>query len=229
MKRDYRDPAVHTAMYKELKSMLVNAANDILNQQGGHLYSMAAHQYLIKNGWEIMFPLEREKWPEIFHQIHPNNKFPWPEGTTHTYVTDVLCPPFINFSFLFFGYAVIDGKLMRATFFAVETMVEYQAMPQAMVVDPLCLIHGLEPEYYIGCGVTKEDMENFLIDRKNPLEILVERTAEAEHKKRLFDSYMESYQLQLQVEPGYFPPQLIKFAEENDLYIPPQEKAKIFC
>jgi hypothetical protein len=88
----------------------------------------------------------------------------------------------------------------------------------------LCVAHGITPDYYIGCWAEKQDIDNFMVLRKNPLELFVNRKNKQEHQERLYDSYMEAYNLQMYHEPGYFPPQLIKFCEENDLYIPPQER-----
>ncbi len=223
-KRDYRNPKVRRSMYEELAALMEEGTQAIFDDEGKHLYNSATHQYLKKNGWEIMFPLEKSRWPDKFNEFLADGNLPWPQYTTYSYVMSVLCPPFISPYSVYFGYAMVDGKLIRTTFFAIETIVKYQIMPQAMVIDPLCLAHGIEPEYYIGCWAEKADIDNFMILRKNPLEMFVARKNEKAHKEELYYSYMEAYNLQMFHEPGYFPYQLIEFAKENNLYIPPQKR-----
>jgi hypothetical protein len=224
MKTDYRSSKVRRGMYEELNRLMEESEQVIFNGNGAHLYDSATHYHLMKNGWEIMFPLKKELWPDQFNEFLADGNLPWPQYATYSYIMSVLCPPFIGSYNLYFGYAVIDGKLIKTTFFAIDTIVKYQIMPQSMVIDPLCVAHGITPDYYIGCWAEKQDIDNFMVLRKNPLELFVNRKNKQEHQERLYDSYMEAYNLQMYHEPGYFPPQLIKFCEENGLYIPPQER-----
>jgi hypothetical protein len=231
MEKDYKNPKVRRSMYKELDCLMKKGRQAISSGEGSDLYDLATHRYLMEEGWEIMFPLKKELWPNKFNEFLCDENLPWPQYATYSYIMSVLCPPFISSYLLYFGYAIIDGKLVKTTFFAVNTMVEYQEMPQSMVVDPLCLAHGIEPDYYIGCGVGKQDINNFMTLKKNPLELFVKREEEErrkkdeqEHKDKLYISYSENYELQIRAAPGYFPPQLIEFCKENNLYIPPQER-----
>lgn len=223
MKRNYEESEVRRKMYEELNSLMEEGRRIIL-EDNNNLYNLQTHCYLTENAWEIMFPLKKESWPNKFNEFLADDNLPWPQGSTYSYAMSIICPPFINFNSLYFGYAVIAGKLIRTTFFAINIIVEYQVLPQSMVIDPLCLAHKIEPEYYIGCCVEKKDIEKFIFVKKNPLEVFVERKKEQEHKERLYDTYIEAYNLQIYFEPGYFPPQLIKFCEENGLYVPPQKR-----
>ncbi len=224
MNKDYKNKKVREAMYKQLTLLMEEGASRIKNKNGAELYCLSTHYYLMENAWEIMFPLKQEFWPDKFNDYLADSNLPWPQGSTYSYIMSVVCPPFISCSNLYFGYAVLDGKLIRTTFFAIETLVDYQIMPQAMVIDPLCLAHGIKPDYYIGCWAEKQDIDNFIILRKNPLDLFVDRKQKEAHKERLYDTYMESYNLQMLHAPGYFPPQLLRFAKENNLSIPPQER-----
>lgn len=224
MKKNYEDYNVREEMYEQLSHLMKNAARAISDGNGSDFYNSETHYYLMENAWEIMFPLEKEFWPEKFNEFLSDNNFPWPQGTTYSYIMSVICPPFIGSYNLYFGYAVVNGKLIRTSFFAINTIVKYQIMPQGMVIDPLCLAHNIRPDYYVGCLADKQDVDDFIISRKNPLELFVKRKNTQEQEKKIFDSYMESYNLQMTFEPGYFPPQLIKFCEKNNLYIPAQER-----
>lgn len=224
MNESYKKPDVRRNMYKELNLLMEKGERAIRNGNGADLYNLETHYYLMKNAWEIMFPLKRESWPSKFNEHLADENLPWPQGAAYSYIMSVLCPPFISSFNLYFGYAIIAGKLIRTSFFAIDTIVKYQIMPQGMVIDPLCLAHNITPDYYIGCWVEKQDVDNFMILRKNPLKLFVERKNRKEHEERLHDTYMEAYNLQISFEPGYFPPQLIKFCEENNLHVPPQER-----
>lgn len=225
MKKDYQKAEVRRDMYEELHRLMEEAHQIISDKKGGHLYDSLTHIYLMRNGWEIMFPLEKERWPNMFFEkIVIDYALPWPQYATYAYIMNVLYPPAFSPYSLYFGYAVIDGKLVRTAFFTIETIVKYQIMPQAMVIDPLCFAHGITPDYYIGCPVEKQDIEEGLLSRKGPLELFVKRKSEQELADRLYNDHIMVYDLQLAYEPGYFPPQLIKFAEKNNLYVPPQER-----
>ena len=222
--QDYQKPAVRKRMYEQVEKLMDQAASDIYSSQEKGLYSLAVHHHLQRHAWEIMFPLGREYWPNNFCGYLCDPSLPWPQATSYSYCMDVTCPPFLSHGYLMFGYAVLGGKLVRTTFFSVETIVKYQIMPQAMVIDPLATHHGIVPEYYLGCRVDRCDIDNLLISRENPLESFVKRINEKQHKERLYNSYMEAYNLQMAYEPGWFPKQLLAFAEEYGLYVPPQER-----
>jgi len=224
MNKNYQDPKVRRDMYRELSCLMKEGKCAIRDGNGSDFYDSETHYYLMENAWEIMFPLKRELWPERFNEFLADENLPWPQGATYSYIMSAICPPFINSSNLYFGYAIVDGKLIRTTFFAIDTIVKYQLMPQSMVIDPLCLSHNIKPDYYVGCWAEKEDIDNFMILRKNPLELFVKRKNEQKHKERIYDSYMEAYNLQMSFEPRYFPPQLIEFCKENNLYVPKQER-----
>lgn len=225
MDKNYQKPGVRRDMYKELNRLMEKGKQTIRDSNGADLYNLETHCYLMKNAWEIMFPLKRESWSSKFNEHLADENTPWPQGSTYSYIMSVLCPPFISSFNLYFGYAIVSGKLIRTTFFAINTIVKYQLMPQGMVINPLCLAHNIKPDYYIGCLAEKKDVDDFMLLRKNPLELFVGRKNRQEYEKRLYDTYMEAYNLQISFEPGYFPPQLIKFCEENNLHVPPQERA----
>ncbi len=96
---------------------------------------------------------------------------------------DVIAPPFIPHSLLHFGYAIVDGKLVRSTFFVVQQMVNYQAWPQGMVIDPLAIMNNIQPAFYVGCSVPKEDIESWMLHRKNPLEMYLERKSKKKSER----------------------------------------------
>jgi len=227
--KEYEKEDVRKFMYGQLE-LLMKAASDHIyakDEQSKAYYNSETHHYIDKNSWELLFPLEKERWPDKFneHQYAQIDKMLWPGYTTYCYMMDVIAPPFIPYFLLHFGYAVVEGKLIRSAFFVVQSMVKYQEWPQGMVIDPLAEHHGVKPSFYIGCAIhEKEFIENWMLDRKNPLEMYVKNKHEEEHKERIRSSYMEAYFMQMSYEPGWFPEGLIEFAKKEGLYVPPQER-----
>lgn len=226
---EYTQVEVRDFMYGQLK-LLMDAASDHIHEkdeESKKYYDSRTHHYLDKNGWELLFPLEKERWPDNFleHNYMDIDQKIWPQFTTYSYMMDVIAPPLIPSILLNFGYAVVEGKLIRCTFFVLQTMVDYQVMPQGMVIDPLAEYHGIKPSFYIGCAIyDKKYIENWMIYKKNPLEMFVNEKNAEEHKERIRNSYMEAYNNQMMYEPEWFPEKLIKFAQEEGLSIPSGQK-----
>lgn len=230
MELDYTDEGVRNNLYAQLNKLMKEGQNHIWDKtpEAKDLYDSPTHFFLKKEGWEIMFPLKEENWPKSFQGMagNYNQEFKWPWFTTYCYITDVIAPPLIPHSLLYFGYAVVEDKLIRCTFFVVQKMVEYQVMPQGMVIDPLANREGKVPSFYIGVPVLdKELILKWVRSRRNPLEVYVEELNAKERNERVYNSYMESYYLQMQHEPNWFPADLIKFAKEENLYIPPNQRS----
>jgi len=222
MKKNFNDPIIRKKTYEKLKSILEAATDDIKAKKRNDLYGLDAHQYLINHAWEIMFPLEYSEWPEEFHKVHFTKKISWPSETTSSYIMKVILPPFINSFSLCFGYAILGEELIKTSFFIMADISKYQSITQGMVIDPLARLNEVEPDYYIGCGVEKSIIDDFVFLKKNPLEKFANNETEKRYKRIFHDVNTEEYALQLSLAPHYFPPQLLKFAEGSNLYIPEQ-------
>jgi hypothetical protein len=172
MKRDYTQEGVRNSMYAEL-SILMEKVRAAIVAGSRDFYSLPAHDYLARNAFEIMFPLPEAEWPPLFKASYYDYHLPWPQGTVFAYAMDVM----VNRSalpMLRFGYVVTyDGRLLPATFYATERLTRHQDMPQGMVIDPLAVVKGMLPEYYIGCEVDQYDIENYPITHKHPLETCI--------------------------------------------------------
>lgn len=191
-------------------------------------YNLSTHSYIRRNCWEILLPLDKEEWSKTAAELNLNyeESMPWPNFSTYCYSMDVVCPPNIPFRCLYFGYAVMeDGSVVKTAFYHWYKMVNYQIMPQGIVMDPLADMKGIKPRYYIGCSVDREDIEGFIHSRKiNVLERYVERKSKKEHEERLHDSYMEAYYIQMAYEPHYLPQALQEFAKKEDLPFPEDQR-----
>ncbi|HVY35737.1 MAG TPA: hypothetical protein VG982_00455 [Candidatus Paceibacterota bacterium] len=153
---------------------LMKRAYDLINlgsPESSRFYSRLTHRFLMDHAWEILIPAAKEERPSIFEGLEYDNEMPWPQMTTYNYVMSVLTPPSIPWAMLTFGYAIHEGKLVRSTFFTHQKMVPYQVMPQGIVIDPMAIQKGIQPEYYIGCPVCSKDyIENFIKMKQNPFE-----------------------------------------------------------
>jgi len=226
MNKDYENEEKRELMYTELDK-LMKAGAELIRTSGGRrpgFYNLDTHNYLQEHAWELMFPLEKDQWPDKFQELDHDEKLKWPFYTTYRYSMDVIAPPSIPYMLLNFGYAVLDGKLIICAFFVVQRMVEYQEGPQGMVIDPMALRENKKPSYYIGCPVGEGDIRQSLLRRKYPLDIHVARKGKEEHDQQLYDAYMEAYALQISKAPGWFPTELIKFAKQEGLFVPEQER-----
>ena len=228
--KEYEKKEVREFMYGQLALLMKVATGHISDkdEESRRFYNSETHYFIEKNILELLFPMDKEQWPTKFQEMGRNYdpQMSWPGYATYCYLMDVIAPPCISFILLHFGYAVVEGKLIRSTFFVVQSMVNYQPWPQGMVIDPLADIHGVKPSFYVGCSVpNKKFIENWMISRKNPLEVYVEEREEKEHKKDIWRSYMETYALQMTHEPQWFPKELIKFAEKEGLYVPEGQKS----
>jgi len=213
--KDHESEEARKEMYRERHTLMENGMEFLLNNHGKSpdLYSTNAHMYLMEHGWELMFPLKKEEWPPDLDSGRYIKEMKWPGWTMYNYVMDVVAPPMISHLRLHFGYAVLEGKLVKCAFFITFRMVGYQIMPQTMVIDPLAVRDGKEPDFYIGCPVGKEDILNCLTMRKHPLEMYVARTEAEEQERDLDVAYMEAYCWQMATHPKLCPPELKEWAE----------------
>src|SRR3990172_7883989 len=228
--KEYEKKEVRESMYDQLALLMKAATGHISakDEESKRFYNAQTHHFIDENCWELLFPMDKDKWPSHFQELGRlyDPQMTWPGFTTYRYVMETICPPFIPHSLLHFGYAVVEGKLIRSTFFVVQSMVKYQAMSQGMVIDPLAENREITPSFYVGCPVLdKKYIEEWMISRKNPLEMYVDGKNEEEHKERIRKSYMEAYWLQMEHEPLWFPKELIKFAEKEGLIIPEGQKS----
>lgn len=205
-------------------------------------YDISTHSFLKRGdensaGYprEVILPLPKEEWPEKFSELEKryDSQMTWPKYSMYLYTMDVFCPPFIPVCLLHFGYAIHQGKLIRCPFFVVFQMTEQTInkekilLPEAFAIDPLALKSGITPDCYVGVNLKKEYVEEWFLSRGktgHPLENYVTKKNQKEHEERLYNSYMESYNLQMTYEPGWFPQQLIDFAKKEGLYIPKQDR-----
>ncbi|HXK35363.1 MAG TPA: hypothetical protein VJ103_02585 [Candidatus Paceibacterota bacterium] len=228
--KEYSKKEVRDFMYGQLALLMKAATGHIFakDEESKKFYNSETHHYIEKNGWELLFPMDKDQWPTNFQEMgrRYDSQMSWPGFSTYCYLMDVIAPPFIPHISLHFGYAVVEGKLTRSTFFVVQGMVKYQLAPQGMVIDPLADVHGAKPSFYVGCPVLdKKYIEDWMISRKNPLEMYVKGRNEEEYRGKIRASYMAAYWLQMEHEPQWFPKALIKFAEEEGLHIPDGQKS----
>ncbi len=220
------------SMYEEHHKMM-DAIQNILwdeNQKDKHpqYYNSYTHNFLKRNAWEILFPVPQEEWFRSLQDLNQYNKeMPWPQYAPYQYSMDVLFPPNLQASALYFGYAILeDGTVKKTCFFNWMKIVNYQVMPQGVVMDPLAKLHDISVKYYVGVPLDREDLERFISRTPgHPLENYVTRKNKEEHEKRLHDSYMESYYLQMQYEPHYLPYALQEFAKANGLPFPKDQRS----
>ncbi len=221
LERMYKD---HHALMDEIQNILWDEEKKDEHQL---YYNSQTHGHLMRHAWEILLPVSEDEWFRNLKNFERYDKnLPWPQFSFYQYSMDVVLPPNVSVSALYFGYAVLeDGTVKKCAFFQWMKIVEYQAMPQGVVMDPLAKLHNIKIKYYVGIPVDMKDLEDFLLRIPGiPLENYVKRKKEEEHQQRLHDSYMESYYLQMSYEPQYFPRKLIEFAEKNGLYITDGQK-----
>lgn len=218
----------HDALMKDIQKILWDD-----NQKDNHplYYNSITHHFLYEHAWEILLPVPQEEWFTTLQNLgRYNAEMPWPQYATYQYCMDVILPPEIPASSLYFGYAILeDGSVKKTSFFGWMQMVEYQAMPQGIVMDPLAKIHNIPVKYYVGIEIDKEDIQNFILKRApgHPLESYVERRSKKEHEERLHKSSMESYWLQMQYEPHYLPRALQEFAKKEGLPFPEDQRSTV--
>jgi phosphohistidine phosphatase SixA len=240
------------ALQQKFEELAQNAQESIMNKVESAMmsyYELSTHSFLKRGdensaGYprEVILPLPKEEWPEKFSELEKryDSQMSWPNYSMYLYTMDVFCPPFIPDCLLHFGYAVYKDELIRCPFFVVLQMTEQTIneekimLPEAFAIDPLALKSGITPDCYVGINLKKEYVEEWFLSRGrngHPLENYVNKKMEKEkekrqkeHEERLYDSYMEAYNLQMTYEPGWFPQQLINFAQKEGLYIPKQDR-----
>lgn len=216
----------HYALMDKIENILWDEGQKDKHSQ---YYNSSTHDFLRTHAWEIIFPVSQEEWFKNLQNLNWYNKaMPWPQYAPYQYSMDVLLPPNMAVSSLYFGYAVLeDDTVQKTCFFNWHKIVDYQVMPQGIAMDPLAKLHNIPVKYYVGIPVEEIDLQNFISRIPgHPLENYVNRKSEEEHQERLYDMYMESYALQMAHEPQYFPRKLIEFANENGLYVPEGQKSK---
>ncbi|MFH0890781.1 MAG: hypothetical protein V1856_01980 [Candidatus Liptonbacteria bacterium] len=223
---NYESDQVRDVMRRELYSLMESGDQFLRDNHGmsTELYPPNVHSFLMEEGWELLFPLGKDEWPPKFRDLAYDEQTTWPHYSMYCYTMDVLCPPSIPRLLLHFGYAVLEGRLVKCAFFVVQKRVDYQPMPQGMVIDPLAVRDGKKPIFYIGCPVDQEDVEHFLTQREHPLEVHVRRRDREEIEERLESSYSEAYAYQIAMAPGWFPPELVSFAKKKGWYVPSQKR-----
>lgn len=120
-------------------------------------YNLQTHNFLEKHAWEILLPVSQEEWFKSLQELKRyNDQMPWPQYATYQYCMDVALPPNISEHALYFGYAILeDNAVVRTCFFQWMKLVNYQIMPQGIVMDPLAKIHNIPVKYYVGISVEK--------------------------------------------------------------------------
>jgi hypothetical protein len=214
--RDHRDKKVRDDMNRERRALMENGLEFLKKyKQSPDLYSYRTHRFLEEHGWELLFPLGREEWPSALSELQFDNAeaMKWPHWTTYQYVMSVIAPPSLPHLLLNFGYAVLDGRLVKCAFFVVQRMVDFQIMPQGMVVDPMAVRDGKEPDFYFGCSVDRKELEDFLVLRENPLEMYSKRMGLEAQECNLEVAYMEAYCLQMATYPELCPQELRDWAD----------------
>lgn len=244
MKNNISNESLLDTLQQKFEELAQNAWESIVDnaESAKSYYELSTHSFLkrdIENGFgylrEIILPLPKEEWPERFSELEKryDSQMSWPSYSMYLYTMDVFCPPFIPDCLLHFGYAVYKDELIRCPFFVVLQMTEQTIneekvmLPEAFAIDPLASKSGITPDCYIGVNLKKEYVEEWFFSRGrtgHPLENYVNKKKQKEHEERLHDSYMEAYNLQMTHEPGWFPQQLINFAQKEGLYIPKQER-----
>lgn len=215
----------HYALMDEIQNIIWDEGQ---KEKHSQYYDSSTHDFLRRHAWEIIFPVSQEEWFKNLQNLNWYNKaMPWPQYAPYQYSMDVLLPPNMTVSSLYFGYAVLeDGTVQRTCFFNWYKIVDYQVMPQGIAMDPLAKLHNIPVKYYVGIPIEECDLQNFIFRMPgHPLENYVKRKSEEEHKKSLYNMYMEAYVLQMTHEPQYFSRKLIEFANENGLYVPEGQKS----
>lgn len=222
-KNNYEDEETRKAYYAQATTLMQEAWNIADTPEGNHVYSSSVNSHLCKY-IDLFFPLKKELWPEKFQNLKSNylqiDQMKWPDATTYLYMYDVIVSAAIPHFFINFGYAFVEDKLVRTTFFVIPNMtVEFQEFPQTMVIDPLAEHWNIQPLYYVGCNVPEEYIQQWIRDKaKNPLELYIAGEEEKDYKKRMRRRYDE----QIQEYPNCLSDEIIEFAKKEGLSIPSQ-------
>lgn len=244
MKNKVSNESLLDNLQQKFEELAKKAGESIIDnaESAKSYYELSTHSFLKRGdensaGYprEVILPLPKEEWPKKFSELEKryDSQMTWPNYSMYLYTMDVFCPPFIPNCLLHFGYAVYQDKLICCPFFVVLEMTEQTIneekimLPEAFAIDPLASKSGISPDCYIGVNLKKEYVEEWFLSRGrtgHPLENYVNKKRQKEHEERLYDSYMEAYNLQMTYEPGWFPQQLIDFAQKEGLYIPRQDR-----
>lgn len=106
----------HYALMDEIQKILWDE-----NQKEKHseYYNISTHDFLKRQAWEILFPVPEEEWFKSLQNLNQYNKqMPWPQYAPYQYSMNVLFPPNMTVSSLYFGYAILDdGNLKKNMLF----------------------------------------------------------------------------------------------------------------
>ncbi len=177
---DFTDPLVRGKAQQQVSQLMADAFSLIsIGLPGAEaFYNERTHRFLMKHAWEIIIPASDSEIPPVLREIDFSKEMSWPYMTTYSYVSAAVYgnPP-VPWLAICFGYAVVENKLVRTTFFTHQKLVAYQPMPQGIAIDPLAKAKGIQPEYYIGMPVcSKNYLTDFLnIKKGNPFEIYVDK------------------------------------------------------
>lgn len=177
---DFNNPSVREDVRQQATQLLAEAFSTITIGLPGaaSFYNERTHQFLMRHAWGIILPASDEEHPPIFKEIGFSKEMSWPYMTTHAYVTAaVFGNPPVPWQMVTFGYAVVEGSLVRTTFFTHQKLVGYQPMPQGIAIDLLAKTKGIQVDYYIGMPVcSKSYLTDFLnVKKVNPFEVYVEK------------------------------------------------------
>lgn len=216
MTKKYVEEEYRIAMLEKRERLMRDAADCLKSNNDLRFYGQNTHAYLDRCG-ESMFPLDKEEWPDIFRGVLCDPVMKWPYFSVYNYIMSVLAPPFVPYLSLYFGYVILDDQLIRSAFFVTQRMVDYQDMPQGMVIDPMARRQGYKPLFYIGCFVGEDDINNFLESQKNPIEAYVARISKKMDERDLFNLKIEALNHQLACYPEYVTPEMEEFAQKNGI------------
>src|ERR1035437_3979548 len=95
----YENKNARSLMYINLEELIKEAQEHIYekDEQSKQYYNSMTHNHIDEEAWELLFPLEKEKWPKRFQDMERNydSHMTWPGHSTYCYIMDVLAPPLI--------------------------------------------------------------------------------------------------------------------------------------
>ncbi|MEI6835304.1 MAG: hypothetical protein WCK59_00540 [Candidatus Falkowbacteria bacterium] len=229
MKKEF-DPLEFRGICNELSRLMVAAEQAIKTGSPSGLYSLKAHWYLMEQGWKIMLPLPKNQWPNGGDKLMRIPLLSWPDQilSDDENVLDLKDVKDLA-DYYYFGYAIVGKKLVKASFLVTKKFqksVKYSIFFDEAVIDPFSDKKGIQPDYYIGCPVTLEDIFSAANVNGNPLENFIERLEEESHRDQMAICFEDTYKEMLGDFSGYFPQSVVDFVTEYNYYLPYQVEAK---
>ncbi len=64
----YENESARSLMYQNLQKLMKEAQEHIYekDEHSKQYYNTMTQHHIVKEGWELLFPLEKEDWPEKF-------------------------------------------------------------------------------------------------------------------------------------------------------------------